>query len=352
MSEQLPTPIANWPFWNLPFRKTARGFYCHQQLVYGPLMVLLVTLGLGLAVLALDDPKLVLVAAPVLIVVWVFYYWFFLRPVIPMAREAKRCHEPWRHEWLKFEQQSVAFQQVVRSENFRLDQAFEKAPVAPPCTYRIYNRTERLFAESAIRLDVPDAEAEAVSKMDASLSRMLCGLVQVGGQMVVGKLCGGRIVRALFIIDQGIQVWVNYDFVRSGDALVPRFTIGVQEWSLRFTDQNGRRYPGDLVKLKRHFFFSRVKFFLIMAIPIFGWLFALIPVIAAALSVFSIDRRVQLRSEFFPECGDSADLALMGTWKDSIPGAAKWVFSTPPTLAMINALKERLMTVAFTSVPR
>ena len=353
MSEQLPTPIANWPFWNLPFRKTARGYYCRRHLVYGPLMVFLVTLGLGLSVLATEEPAMLArVVVPVLIAVWVFYFWFFLRPLLPMIREAKKTHEPWRHEWLKFEQQSLAFQQTIRSENFRLEEAFEKAPVAPACTYRIYNRTERLFAESAIRLDVPDAEALAVNKMDTSLSRMLCGLVQLGGKMVVGKLYGQRTIRAVFMLDQGIQIWVNYDFVRSGDALVPRFEIGVQEWSLRFTDQDGRRYPGDLVKLKRHFLFGRVKFFLIMAIPIFGWLLALIPVLAAAWSVFSIDRRVQLRSELFPGCGDSADLAIMGAWKDSIPGAAKWVFSTPPTVAMINALKERLMTVAYNSVPR
>jgi hypothetical protein len=352
MSEQLPTPIANWPFWNLPFRKTARGYYCRQQLVYGPLMVFLVTLGLGLAVLAAPEPAMLArIVVPLLIAVWVFYFWFFIRPILPIVREAKKTHEPWRHEWLKFEQQSLAYQQMIRAENFRLEDAFDKAPVAPPCTYRMYNHIERLFAESAIRLDVPDAEALAIRKMDSSLSRMLCGLVQMGGKMVVGKLYGERTVRAVLLLDQGIQIWANFDFVRSGDALVPRFTVSVQEWSLRFTDENGRRYPGDLIRLKRHFFVQRLKDVFWLAIPFVGWLIALIPVIAAAWSVFSIDRRVQVRSELLPSAGDSADLAIMGMWKDSIKGADKWVFSTPQTLAMIAAVKERMMSVTYVSLP-
>jgi hypothetical protein len=284
MNQNTPTPLIDWPYWGKPFAKTPRGYYCRRHTTSATLKVVLATFVLSPFLLANADLKEnpILLAFPLVsaAIAGGLHYLLYVRPLRPSIREAREGLEPWRRQWLDGERSSLALQQQVREAGYRLADAFTKAPGLPATSYRLYNHLDMPMPECSIPLDRQEAIERAPHMMQYALSAVLCNLVRIGGPMVVGRI-GDAGVLAIFKPFEAYQVWAKVEFQRSGDALVPRLFTGVQTWSHRYQDNTGNRYPGDMVKIKRHHFFKANFEVLMFLIPIVGQFLAVIAIYTA-----------------------------------------------------------------------
>lgn len=350
MTQTTPPPIANWPSWGQPFRKTARGLLCRRFTTGTTFTVFfsLVFMGFQLSGLeAARSPRVLVFVPPTILVLTVLHFLFIARPLYAVRREAKRAFGPWREQWTQFEQQSSEFQQSVREAGYRLEDAFSRAPAIPAVAWRLYRQLQMEMPNNSISLVGPEADERARLRIDRVLSTMLCELVKHGGPMVVGKTTQpSNVVIAILMPEPEIQVWVRLDFVRQGDALVPRFLCGIQEWASKFQDHMGRRYPGDMVRLRRAAFRSQCSV-LLFAIPGFGVVIFAIAAYNAARELFTLDRVANLRATFNPTCGDSSDPAIIGLLKEQTPGAMQWVTIRPEAEASLTSIKNQMLNIAY-----
>lgn len=367
MSQNHQSPVITWPFWGEPFEKTPRGYLCHRKTTgatfrafFAVCAFLVPTACIVLVVLArgyrvdVEIPEIIvgLLVLPVLgaLLASTLVAVLLVRPLRPIVREAQEDAEQWRTRWLAFEQSSLALQERIRDTGYRLEDAYSKAPVTPAYSYRLQNHLSIVIAECGIPFDRQDAIERARHLLDYGLSAVLCNLVRMGGPMVVGRVGKAGIV-AIFAPLNGYQVWAQVQFEQSGGALVPRLLIGIQTWSHRFQDRQGTRYPGDMARIKQH---HRGVYatYLLYAFPFWGWIHAIGCLYSFVSEYFHTDQVASFRAELWPECGDSSDVVIISGFKQVIPGAAGWVFSTPETQDMLDSLKRRILEAVTVSLGR
>jgi hypothetical protein len=126
---------------------------------------------------------------------------------------------------------------------------------------------------------------------------------------------------------------------------VPRLLCGIQEWASKFQDHLGKRYPGDLVRLKRAALKDRLML-LMFAIPGVGVVLFAIAAFLTAKEFFTTDRVTNLRAQLYPNCGDSSDPAILGLLKEQTKGAQQWVTTMPETEASLESIKREVLTLA------
>lgn len=363
MSQSPQTPVIDWPFWGQPFEHTPRGYLCRRKtsgaMFRAFFAVFVFTLPIVFLFQFIFIKRMDFVPA---LLSWIFIPGIagfiaaslvsvlLVRPIRPVVREAREEAERWRPRWLDFEQSSLALQQQIREAGYRLEDAFTKCPYAPSYFYRLQDPVSIVLPECGIPLDRQEAIERAPHLMEYGLSAVLCNLARIGGRMVVGRTANAGIVAILAPLN-GYQVWVQVEFERSGDALVPRLLTGFQTWSHRFQDNLGKRYPGDMVSIKRH---HRGIYgnFLLFAFPIWGWIQGLITLGAFVSEYLRTDQAASLRAELWPAGGDSTDVVIISGFKQAIPGASRWVLSTRETQDMLDSMKRRILEVVTTSLGR
>lgn len=156
---------------------------------------------------------------------------------------------------------------------------------------------------------------------------------------MVGRDSAGFGVYAITAIDRDSQFWAYISFQYQGGMLTPQLTMGLQTWANAFMDHKGRKYPGDLAKLRRHTL-KELFASLVVAIPVFG-LFALLVVggVGHVRRLFQTNHAVALRDVLRSHCGDSSDPYILGIEKRDIKDAENWTTLLPAALSRVEAMK-------------
>lgn len=351
MNQDLQSPVITWPFWGQPFDKTPRGYFCRRNTAWALLKVAVGTVLIGVPVL-FTVPHVYTLGLVVgfAAVAAGAHYLLFVRPIRPSVREARDNLQPWRAQWLDFEQGSLALQLRVRENGYRFEDAFNNAPYFPAYVHRLYNPLEIAMPEYGIPLDRQESSERAPHTMEYGLSALVCNLVRIGTPMVVGRIAPAGVLAILKPFDN-YQVWVKVEFERSGDVLVPRLLTGFQTWNHRFQDNRGRRYPGDMFKVKWSHFKTNARF-LFLPLPIVGFIAAGIAVVCAVAEYFQTDRIASFRSGLWPLSGDSSDPVILSGYKQAIWGSAQWTHATPEAQATLDSLKRQIIEAVTLSLAR
>src|SRR5690606_7408019 len=111
-----PATLIPWPSWNEPFARTPRGYLARRETLWKCLMIFVgfASLGVSFCLTPIFIPVLafLIFCAAVVCVVKVL-------PIRSVLREAREKCEPWRDQWLAFEQASAEFLRQVREREFR-----------------------------------------------------------------------------------------------------------------------------------------------------------------------------------------------------------------------------------------
>jgi hypothetical protein len=331
-----PATLIPWPSWNEPFARTPRGYLARRETLWKCLMIFVgfASLGVSFCLTPIFIPVLafLIFCAAVVCVVKVL-------PIRSVLREAREKCEPWRDQWLAFEQASAEFLRQVREREFRMDDALERAPLIPPVVWSLSHYMSKPLSDFSFNPTVPDNIQRAFAKVN--LSRVLCELGRLGAPMVAGRVNDFSLI-VIYVLANNLQYWVRVSYSNQGAALSPEVMVGVQNWSGPFTDETGQRYPGDLAKLKRDDIKTLLTL-LLLGIPGFGWLFAIFGAWTDGRKFFRTNLKTNLRNRLKAWAGDSADPLVLDSQKHSIPGAARWTTLTQSVEARVEAMKGHVL---------
>jgi len=332
MSHKTQTVIP-WPFWDKPFRRTARGYLSRRETTRRAFVGFVGCLCLAFS---LAFTGIGIVAVPFLFLGWAVFCVFKLLPARRVITEARRHCESWRNDWLRFEHDSLAFQHTVRSNQVGAFDAYDKAPTVPPVAWNLIYNVSKPLADFSIPPTIPQEQRIAMARRN--LSRFLCELIRLGGRGVVGKGANELAAYGIFVLTGSTQFWVRVAYVATGGVLFPQLTMGVQPFSGPFMDREGHHYPGDLAKLRRYDF----KLFLVLltlAVPGLG-LFTALCLVWTIPTYFRTNLVVNLQSRLWSHCGDAADPVILQAEKSGIKNADQWTTLRHEVESDIEAMKQ------------
>lgn len=322
-------PVILWPCWGLPFRKTLRGDLCRAyttrpfvSFYFAAFSILLPLTLVPYIGGELEDLRVVFAVLLVIVVpLGLVHYWFWLRPVIPVVRAARRHSTTWRKNWLQFVADARAHNdellREVESGEF-MEDAWAKCPVIPPLQNIITSLQTTMQVEAAL---VPSSESWVV--VEHKLSTFVRKLVQstTGSTVLVGSIPSSHSVVAMVLIHPTLVVYAIADYSIYGQRIVPRLSIGHWSWHNAQRLIDGRWFRGDLARLRTSW--SWPIDLLVYVVPIINLWAAAVAIKTQLMARWRTDLATQLEHRLRPYCGDSADVGII---QESAPNrvAREW----------------------------